>query len=69
MEELEQRIDQITRQIVAMEQQLSKYTEQKKHLQTRLQLEHDIGEAHRQRTLLKEQYQRASSDKSRDSRP
>ncbi len=63
LEELEQRIHQITRQISAMEQQLDKYTEQKNHLQARLQLEHDIGQSRRQKTLLKEQYQRASSDK------
>lgn len=66
--ELQVQLSQTTQQIAAMQRQLSSPAI-KKDTQAQLQLQHDIGQALQQHTILKERYQRASSDKSRDSRP
>lgn len=68
MEDLEQRMDSLNQQICAMKERLANHSE--RHApEPRLQLEQDIGQASQQLTLLQERYQRASSDKSRVSRP
>ena len=68
LQDLNLQITKTTQQIAALKNQLSNRAIQK-DTQAQLQLEHDIGQACEQLTLLQERYQRMSSDKSNDSRP
>ncbi|MCC5791183.1 MAG: primosomal replication protein [Legionellaceae bacterium] len=68
LQELEQSIQQLQQQLRSLEQQVEQLTPQHSP-EWRLQLEHDIGKARQQLQVQQEQYQRASSVKSKDSRP